>query len=303
MPDPQVAAVREFNRFYTRQIGLLSDHHLDSPFSLTEVRVLYELAHRDRPTASEIARDLGVDTGYLSRILLKFHKLRLLERERSETDARQSHLSLTKLGRETFAPLDRGATKQIASLLHPLATERRGRLVESMQAIQRILSGKPEPSYTLRPHRPGDIGWVIQRHGVLYFEEYGWDERFEALVAEIAAKFVQNFDPARERCWIAEQNGAIVGSVFLVRESDEVARLRLLLVEPTARGLGLGRRLVEECIRFARSAGYRSITLWTQANLLAARDIYEKAGFRLSTVEKHNRFGPELVGEVWDLTL
>jgi DNA-binding MarR family transcriptional regulator/GNAT superfamily N-acetyltransferase len=303
MPDPQVAAVREFNRFYTRQIGLLSDHHLDSPFSLTEARVLYELAHRDRPTASEIARDLGVDTGYLSRILLKFHKLRLLERERSEADARQSHLTLTKLGCETFAPLERGASKQIASLLDPLAPERRGRLVESMRSIQRILSGKPTPAYTLRPHRPGDIGWVIHRHGVLYFEEYGWDERFEALVAEIAAKFVQNFDAARERCWIAERDSAIVGSVFLVRESDEVARLRLLLVEPSARGLGLGGRLVRECIDFARSAAYRRITLWTQADLLAARHIYEKAGFRLASVEKHNHFGPELDGEMWDLTL
>jgi DNA-binding MarR family transcriptional regulator/GNAT superfamily N-acetyltransferase len=303
MPDPDVSAVRAFNRFYTRQIGLLSDHHLDSPFSLTEVRVLYELAHRERPTAGEIARDLGLDAGYLSRILLKFRKRRLLARERSATDGRQSHLSLTKLGKQVFAPLDHGASRQIAGLLRPLSTPRRRQLVDSMRTVERILGGASEPSYTLRTHRPGDIGWVIHRHGVLYFEEYGWDERFEALVAEIAAKFIQNFDPRGERCWIAEKDGAIVGSVFLVRESETVARLRLLLVEPAARGLGLGQRLVEECIRFARATGYTQITLWTQAELLAARKIYEKAGFRCTLVQKHHHFGPEMAGEVWDLTL
>ncbi len=303
MTDPHVAAVRAFNRFYTRQIGLLSEHLLDSPFSLTEVRVLYELAHRNSATASEIARDLGLDPGYLSRILLKFQKRRLLTRERSATDGRQWHVSLTKLGRQVFAPLDRDASKQLATILDPLPPARRQKLVQSMQAVQEILTGMAEPSYTLRPHRPGDIGWVIHRHGVLYFQEYGWDERFEALVAEIAAKFIQNFDPARERCWIAEKEGAIVGSVFLVRQSDAVAKLRLLLVEPSARGLGLGKRLVQECIDFARSAGYRQITLWTQSELLAARHIYESAGFQCTGVEKHHHFGPEMIGEVWDLTL
>jgi DNA-binding MarR family transcriptional regulator/GNAT superfamily N-acetyltransferase len=304
MPDPEVAAIRAFNRFYTRQIGLLSESHLDSDFSLTEVRVLYELAHRDRPTASAIARDLALDPGYLSRILLKFQKRRLLTRERSTTDGRQSHLALTRLGRDVFTPLDRGASRQIATLLRPLDPGRRRRLVESMQTVQQILGAAPEPSsYTLRPHRPGDIGWVVHRHGAVYFEEYGWDERFEALVAEIAAKFIREFDPARERCWIAEMDGGIVGSVFLVRQTDEIAKLRLLLVEPSARGLGLGKRLVQECIDFARAAGYRQITLWTQAELLAARRIYEKAGFHRTGVEKHHHFGPEMVGEVWDLTL
>jgi DNA-binding MarR family transcriptional regulator/GNAT superfamily N-acetyltransferase len=303
MPDPHVAAVRAFNRFYTRQIGLLSDGHLNSPFSLTEVRVLYELAHRNNPTASEIARDLGLDAGYLSRILLKFQKRRLLTRERSAADARQSHITLTKLGKQVFLPLDRDASRQIATLLQPLDPARRQQLVASMQTVQSILAKEAEPSYTLRTHRPGDIGWVIHRHGVLYFQEYGWDERFEALVAEIAAKFIRNFDPARERCWIAEKDGAIVGSVFLVRHTGDIAKLRLLLVEPSARGLGLGRRLVQECIDFARASGYRRITLWTQSELVAARRIYEKAGFQHTGDEKHSLFGPEMVGEVWDITL
>jgi len=303
MADPQVAAVRAFNRFYTRQIGLLSDRHLGSPFSLTEVRVLYELAHRERPTASEIARELGLDPGYLSRLLQKFRKRRLVTRERSAEDARLSHLSLTKVGQKVFAPLERGASEQISALLRPLPAANRARLVESMGTIQRILSPVSPPAYTLRQHRTGDIGWVIHRHGVVYFEEYGWDERFEALVAEIAAKFVQNFDPANERCWIAEMNGAAVGSVFLVRQSEQSAKLRLLLVEPAARGLGLGQRLVQECIDFARAAGYREITLWTQAELLAARHIYEKAGFHLANLEKHHQFGPEMVGEMWHMTL
>ena len=303
MHDPHVSAVRAFNRFYTRRIGLLAEGHLGSPFSLTEVRVLYELAHRDRPTASEIARDLGLDAGYLSRILLKFQKGRLLTRERSATDGRQWHVALTKLGRQVFAPLDRDASKQLSTLLAPIAPAKREQLVHSMKTVQHILTGMEEPSYTLRAHRPGDIGWVIHRHGVLYFQEYGWDERFEALVAEIAAKFVQNFDPARERCWIAEKDGAIVGSVFLVRHTDTVAKLRLLLVEPAARGMGLGERLVRECIEFARAAGYREITLWTQSILMAARRIYEKTGFRLASVEKHHHFGPEMEGEVWNLTL
>jgi DNA-binding MarR family transcriptional regulator/GNAT superfamily N-acetyltransferase len=265
--------------------------------------VLYELAHRQHPTASEIARDLGLDPGYLSRILLKFQKRRLLTRERSATDGRQSHLALTKLGKQVFSPLDRDASRQIAALLEPLTPPRRQLLIDSMQTVQSILTKQPEPSYTLRPHRPGDMGWVTHRHGVLYFEEYGWGELFEALVAEIAARFIRDFNPARERCWIAEKDGAIVGSVFLVRHTEDIAKLRLLLVEPAARGLGLGRRLVQECIDFARTAGYRQITLWTQAELVAARRIYENAGFHRTGVEKHNLFGPEMVGEVWDMTL
>lgn len=302
MRKSDVAAVRAFNRFYTRRIGLLSDRHLGSDFSLTEARVLYELAHRERATAAEIARELGLDAGYLSRILARFGKRRLVARQQSEVDGRQSHLSLTALGRRAFEPLDRGANEQVATLLKPLGTGRRARLVEAMAAIQQALT-QAEPAYTLRPHRPGDIGWVIHRHGVLYFREYGWDERFEALVAEIAAHFVQNFDAARERCWIAERDGATVGSVFLARQSERVAKLRLLLVEPEARGLGLGQRLVRECVDFARAAGYREITLWTQAELLAARHIYEKAGFRVASVERHHRFGPEMTGEMWRLLL
>jgi len=301
MRNSDVAAVRAFNRFYTRRIGLLSDRHLGSPFSLTEVRVLYELAHRDGPTAAEIGRELALDPGYLSRLLAKFRKRRLVVRTPSKTDARQWRLSLTKLGRRVFEPLDRGASEQVAEMLRPLPPSGRARLVEAMAAIQRMLTA--DRSYTLRSHRPGDIGWVIHRHGVLYFQEYGWDERFEALVAEIAAHFVQHFDAARERCWIAETEGSILGSVFLVRQSDTVAKLRLLLVEPEARGLGLGQRLVAECIAFARAAGYREITLWTQSELLAARHIYEKAGFHLAGIEKHHHFGPEMVGEVWNLTL
>jgi DNA-binding MarR family transcriptional regulator/ribosomal protein S18 acetylase RimI-like enzyme len=304
MPDPYVGAIRSFNRFYTRQIGVLSDRHLDSPFSLTEVRVLYELAHRDQPTASEIARDLGLDAGYLSRILMKFRKQRLLAGQRSATDARQTHLSLTELGRKTFAPLDHGANHEISAFLRPLADADRVRLVESMRNIQRILSPTAvEPEVALRPHGPGDIGWVVFRHGVLYAREYGWGAPFEALVAKIAGEFLEHFDPARERCWIAERGGERVGSVFLVRQTDEIAKLRLLLVEPSARGLGLGKRLVGECVAFARQAGYRTITLWTQAELAAARRIYENAGFRLSHTEKHRHFGREAVGEIWELTL
>jgi DNA-binding MarR family transcriptional regulator/N-acetylglutamate synthase-like GNAT family acetyltransferase len=305
MADPTVQAVRAFNRFYTRQIGVLGEKHLESAFSLTETRVLYELAHRDRPTASEIARELGLDAGYLSRILLRFGKRRLVTRRRSAIDARQSHLQLTGAGRKAFAPLDRGASRQVDAMLSGLSDVRRGQLVGAMHSIEELLSRSREgPSeIALRGHRPGDMGWVIHRHGVLYAQEYGWDERFEALVAEIAAKFIQNFDAARERCWIAEKDGAIAGSVFLVRASGDVAKLRLLLVEPWARGTGLGRRLVEECIDFARACGYRKITLWTQDVLYAARHIYEKTGFRVVGQERQRLFGPELTAETWEREL
>lgn len=303
MTDSNVHAVRSFNRFYTRQIGLLSESHLDSPFSLTEVRVLYEIAHRELPTATEIGRDLGLDAGYLSRILLRFQKRGLIARKRSPEDGRQSHLLLTARGRQTFAPLERGATKVIASMLDRLAAPDQHRLVQSMRLIQQLLGAQSQAAVTLRPPRPGDMGWVIQRHGEIYAQEYGWDERFEALVAEICAKFVQHFDPERERCWIAERDGVPVGSVFLVRQSDEVAKLRLLLVEPSARGIGVGQRLVAECIRFAREKGYRTITLWTQEILLAARHIYSKAGFQVVHRERQAVFGPELTAETWELTL
>jgi DNA-binding MarR family transcriptional regulator/N-acetylglutamate synthase-like GNAT family acetyltransferase len=299
-----VDVVRSFNRFYTRQIGLLNNHYLRSPFSLTEVRVLYELAHRDGPSATELGKELGLDAGYLSRILVGFEKQGLIVRKPSESDARQSHLSLTKKGRKAFSPLETQSHDEIAAMLSRLADVDQRRLVESMDRIKKLLAHpETERPYLLRTHRPGDMGWVTHRHGVLYAQEYGWDERFEALVAEIAAHFVQNFDSKRERCWIAERDGEIVGSVFLVAKSQEVAKLRLLLVEPSARGLGIGNRLVDECILFARQVGYRSIALWTQSNLYAARHIYEKAGFRRTHEEAHNSFGHDLVAETWELTL
>jgi len=308
MPDSAVRAVRAFNRFYTRQIGALGDAHLDSPFSLTEARVLYELAHRaqgaPQPAAGEIARDLGLDAGYLSRILDRFHRRRLIARRRSPEDGRRSDLLLTKAGRAAFAPLDRGATRQVAAMLRPLSNGERARLVEAMQSIERLL-GAPvaEERLELRAPRPGDMGWVIERHGRIYCEEWGWDERFERLVARVVAEFMEKFDARRERCWIAEYGGRPVGSIFLVRHTNEIAKLRLLLVEPSARGLGVGKRLVGECIAFARQCGYRTLTLWTQSTLLPARHIYQAAGFRLVKEERHTTFGPEMTGETWELAL
>jgi DNA-binding MarR family transcriptional regulator/N-acetylglutamate synthase-like GNAT family acetyltransferase len=298
-------SVRAFNRFYTRQIGLLGKSYLDSPFSLTEVRALYELAHRGQPTATELANDLGLDPGYLSRILLSFENRGLLARRASESDGRSALLSLTARGRKTFAPLETKSRGDIVGMIEKLKAPEQRRLADAMATIQALL-GAPKESpggYVLRPHRPGDIGWVVHRHGALYAQEYGWDERFEALVAEIAAKFVQNFDPKRERCWIAERDGEIAGSVFLVKASEDVAKLRLLLVEPSARGCGIGGGLVDECIRFARQAGYRKITLWTQSMLTAARRIYKRAGFRIVHKERQNSFGPKLTAETWELTL
>jgi len=303
--DARVAAVRRFNRFYTRQIGLLQDGYLKSPFSLSEVRVLYELAHRERPTATELGRDLGLDAGYLSRILRGFQKRGLLKRVPSEHDGRQSHLSLTQRGQAAFAPLNTRSHEDIGAMLAVVPATEQARLIQAMHAIEAILGAQPEKKapYLLRPHRPGDMGWVVHRHGAIYAQEYGWDERFEALVARIAAKFIERYDPKRERCWIAEKDGEIVGSVFLVAHSKTVAQLRLMLVEPKARGLGIGARLVDECVRFARDNGYRKITLWTNSVLLAARHIYKIAGFRLVHKERHHSFGHALVGETWDLTL
>jgi DNA-binding MarR family transcriptional regulator/N-acetylglutamate synthase-like GNAT family acetyltransferase len=300
-----VGSVRGFNRFYTKQIGLLRKGYLESLFSLGELRVLYELAHRKHLIAAELAKELGLDAGYLSRLLATFERRGLIVRKPSGTDARQSHLSLTKSGRQAFAPLELKSNKEAAAMLGKLSGAEQDRLVEAMHTIQRLLGARPEhkPAYVLRSHRPGDMGWVVHRHGALYAAEYGWDERFEALVADIAAKFIQNFDPKRERCWIAEQDGAILGSIFLVKKSERVAKLRMLLVEPSARGRGLGNRLVDECVRFARQVGYRKITLWTQSNLSAARRIYEKAGFRLVKKERKISFGQDLMSETWDLKL
>jgi DNA-binding MarR family transcriptional regulator/GNAT superfamily N-acetyltransferase len=301
----KIDAVRRFNRFYTRQIGVLHEGLLASPFTLTEARLLYEMAQQRTTTAAELARELGLDSGYLSRILRGFEQRGLIDKRPCDSDGRQTLLSLTAAGREAFAPLDKRSAAEVGAMLSDLAEPEQRRLVESMVTIERLLgiAPKPQAPYLLRPHRPGDIGWVIHRHGVLYAEAYGWDETFEALVAEIAAKFIRDFDPKRERCWIAERAGENVGSVFLVRQSDDVAKLRLLLVEPSARGLGIGKRLVEECIGFARRTGYRRIELWTNDILLAARRIYEAAGFRLIHQEPHHSFGRDLVSQTWQLDL
>lgn len=298
-------SVRGFNRFYTKQIGLLRRGYLDSPFSLAEVRVLYELAHSNHTTASDLSKQLDLDPGYLSRALRSFEKSGLIARQPSKADARQNFLSLTSKGRKAFDPLDKKSHNETSVMLSKLAPREQKQLVESMHTIERLLGAPPQQqsNYRLRRHRPGDMGWVIHRHGALYSQEYGWDESFEALVAEIAAKFIHNYDPKRERCWIAEKDGAILGCIFLVRHTDRVAKLRLLLVEPSARGLGLGHRLVDECIRFARHAGYKKITLWTQSNLFAARHLYKKAGFRLINEESNESFGHSLVSETWTLNL
>ncbi|MGH9936818.1 MAG: bifunctional helix-turn-helix transcriptional regulator/GNAT family N-acetyltransferase [Blastocatellia bacterium] len=302
---PRVESVRRFNRFYTKRIGVLGEHLLQSPFSLTEARIIYELAHRERATATELCGELGLDAGYLSRLLAAFKKRGLIARKPSETDGRQSVLWLTEKGRKAFAELNGRSRNEIEATLSRLSTTDQNRLIEAMGVIEGLLGAEPEHKvpFIIRPHQPGDMGWVTHRHGVLYNEEYGWDEQFEALVAEITAKFIRDYDPKLERCWIAERNGAIVGSVFLVKKSKTVAQLRLLLVEPNARGMGIGKRLVNECVRFARQTGYKKITLWTNSVLHAARSIYEGAGFRLVHEEPHDNFGHDLVGQNWELKL
>lgn len=300
-----IASVRTFNRFYTRQMGLLNESLLDSGFSLTEVRVLFELAHRDEPAAADLAADLGVDAGYLSRILKKFEQRGLIARRRAPGDRRRQCVSLTDDGRRTFAPLDAAAREQVAAMLDDIGPARTRAMVAAMHTIEEVLGHRADAAvpYVLRDPRPGDIGRVIERHGVLYAREYGWDETFEGLVATIAGQFISKFDRRRERCWIAEREGEVVGSVFLVRDSDDVAKLRLLYVEPEARGLGIGRRLVGECIRFARDAGYDTLVLWTNDVLASARRIYQAAGFRLVKEEPHHSFGKDLVGQYWELSL
>jgi DNA-binding MarR family transcriptional regulator/GNAT superfamily N-acetyltransferase len=304
--------IRSFNRRYTRQLGLLDRGLLGSEFTLTEARVLYELANGDDSTATEIARELGIDLGYLSRLLKKFGRRRYIKRERSPVDARQSRLQLTERGRAVFDPLDRAARHQIAEMLAPMTLEQRSLLLSAMQGIQRLLEAGSEGSqreqsrrepYVIRPLKVGDIGWITHRQGILYSQEYGWDASYEALVSEILGGFVKNLDAAAERGWVAERDGGIIGSVFLVRASADLAKLRLLYVEPTARGLGLGKRLVEECIDFARMRGYKTLTLWTNDVLVSARRIYQAAGFRLTREERHHSFGKDLVGQTWDLAL
>lgn len=300
-----IAAVRRFNRFYTQRIGVLQEGWLDSPFSLTEARVLYELIHRDKQTATELANDLGLDAGYLSRILKRFQKQGFIRKETSPADGRRSLLSVTANGRKAFAPLESHTRVEVRRMLDKLSNGTQRRLLAAMQTIEQALSktGAAGVPYLLREPRPGDFGWVVSRHATLYGEEYGWGGPFEGLCAQIVADFVNKYDPARERCWIAEREGENAGSVFLVKDSDDVARIRLLLVEPTARGLGIGAHLVGECIAFARQAGYRKITLWTHSVLIVARNIYERAGFKLIDSKPHNSWGKEVVGETWDLGL
>ena len=303
--DRRIAAIRRFNRFYTQKIGVLEEQYLQTPFSLAEARVLYELAHREATTAAALARDLGLDPGYLSRILRGFAARGLVRKARSTTDARQTDLVLTDAGHKAFAPLNAGSRAGIGALIAPLPAADQRRLVAAMDQIQTLLGAAPETGapYLIRSHQPGDMGWVIGRHGMLYAEEYGWDETFEGMVAEIAGAFIQKHDPRRERCWIAEKDGETVGSVFLVRQTETIGKLRLLIVDPQARGLGVGKRLVQECIRFARRAGYRRLRLWTNSILLAARAIYVAEGFELTASEPHRSFGQDLVGETWELKL
>ena len=304
-PAP-VQAVRSFNRFYTRQIGVLQDRFLGSPFSLAEARVLQEIAQHDRTTATEVSQALGLDAGYVSRILLAFDRGGLIRRTRSDLDGRRTHLSLTRSGKAAFAHLDRQSHKDVAAMLRQLSADGQRRLLAAMQAIEGLLGEKPETptSYVLRPPQAGDLGWIVFRQGVLYAEEWGYNEEFEALAAGIVSAFVQHLRPSTERCWIAEKDGDIVGSVFLVQKSKTVAQLRLLSVEPSARGLGIGSRLIAECVRFAQRVGYRRITLWTQSELDAARRLYKKAGFTLTAKKRHNSFGRKgLVAETWDLEL
>lgn len=302
--DEQVSALRTFNRFYTRKIGVL-DGMASSPFSLAEARVLYELAHREQPTATDIRKELGLDAGYMSRILRDFERRRLVTREQSKTDERQRFLSLTAKGRRTFAPLDERSNRDVGAILKELSSKERKQLLDAVQTVGRLLGDKAEPRtpYLLRLQQPGDMGWIVHRQAILYAEEYGWDETYEALAAEIVAQFIKNYDPKFERAWVAEKDANRVGAVFVAKQSDEIAKLRLLHVEPEARGLGIGKRLVQECVRFARQAGYQKMTLWTQSILDAARHIYKQEGFQVVREEKHHSFGKDLTAETWELNL
>jgi len=324
----QIARVRAFNRDYTRRIGVLGEGLLDSPYSLTEVRVMYEVAHRPGITAGELTEELGVDKGYMSRILKRFEARKLVARQPSAKDGRRHHLRLTPAGKKVFTPLDRRSQQQVRVTLSALDQSGREAVLGAMSTIQSRLSHQsvpaaPDPQlrgaseadeaskdanptqFTLRTHQPGDMGWIVERHGATYYKEYGWNREFEALVAEIAGDFLRNLDPARHRCWIAEREGSRVGSILLMADTNDesAARLRLLLVEPQARGMGLGRALVAECVRFAKSAGYKRIVLWTQENLAAARRLYADAGFIVTARWRHHSFGRDLMAETWELTL
>ena len=302
-----VAAIRRFNRFYTQRLGLLQDGWLDSPFTLAQARVLYELSRRKRATATELGNDLRLDAGYLSRMLRGFEKRGLISRETSKADGRQSFISLTARGRKAFAPLETRSKSDVRKMLSDVNAPTR--LLGAMETIETLLGEKPDVDqgkaapFILRAPKHGDFGWMVTAHARLYAKEYGWVEPFEGLCAQIVADFVNNYDPKKERCWIAEKNGENIGCVMVVKDKPGVARLRLLLVDPKGRGLGVGKTLVDECIRFARKAGYRKMTLWTHSVLTAARAIYEKAGFKLTGSEKRKTWSQNVVAEFWDLEL
>jgi DNA-binding MarR family transcriptional regulator/GNAT superfamily N-acetyltransferase len=306
--ERRIAAVRSFNRFYTRQIGVLRKNFLDSPYTLGEARVLYEIGRRRLPTASDVGRALDLDAGYLSRVLRNFEKSGLIVRTASAQDARRSYLALTMRGKKVMASLNARSQRDVSNMLGKLEGVDQQQLMAAMNTIETLLGGAPEEEqsgsrYILREPRPGDFGWVVKRHAELYAQEYQWREPFEGVCAQIVADFVNKYDPKLERCWIAEMNGENVGCIFVAKDSVEVARIRLLLVDPKARGLGLGARLTDECIKFARGAGYKKMTLWTHRVLTAARHIYEKAGFKLMRSENHHDWGPPVVSEHWDLEL
>jgi DNA-binding MarR family transcriptional regulator/GNAT superfamily N-acetyltransferase len=302
----RIAKVRRFNRFYTRQLGVLRKTYLDSPYTLGEARVLYEIANGRAPTASDISRALDLDAGYLSRTLRNFEKRGLIERKTSASDGRQSHLALSPRGKTSFAPLEQRSQRDTAAMLARLNPVDESRLIAAMSTIEELLGADSDASqrhYTLRGPAPGDFGWIVKRHAELYRQEYGWIAPFEGVCAQIVADFVNKFDKRRERCWIAEMDGENVGSIMLASDSDTVARIRLLLVDPNARGLGLGARLTDESIRFARRAGYQKMTLWTHSVLAAARHVYQKAGFKLMRTERHRSWGRPVTSEHWDLEL
>jgi DNA-binding MarR family transcriptional regulator/GNAT superfamily N-acetyltransferase len=307
--DQRIAAARRFNRFYTRQIGVLRKNFLDSPYSLGEARVIYEIASDTAPTASDIGRALDLDAGYLSRVLRNFERRGLVERKVSAKDARQSHLALSARGRKAYKVLDDLSQSDIGAMLDKLSPTDQSRLIEAMHTIETLLDPQPaaKPAaakprgYKLREPVPGDFGWIVKRHAELYAQEYKWREPFEGVCAQIVADYVNNHDAKRERCWVAEMDGENVGCIFVAKDTDDVARIRLLLVDPKARGLGLGARLTEEAVRFAREAGYKKMTLWTHSVLKAARHIYQKSGFKLMRTEKHKSWGQPVVSEYWDL--
>ncbi len=303
--DEAVAAVRRFSRFYTRRIGVLQEGLLGGPLSLPEGRIVWELAQSEGQTAARLAAALALDPGYVSRLLRGLEERRLIVRNTSPRDARETLISLTPAGSAAYAAIDARSQQEVDAMLAGLPPDGRTRLVAALSSVERLLGEDAEPRvpYILRPPRIGDFGLVVSRQAVLYAQEYGWNGEFEALLAEIVAAFIRNLDPVRERCWIAEREGEMAGSVFVVRAADQLAKLRMLYVEPTARGLGIGARLVEECLAFARAAGYRRMTLWTNDILTAARHIYQRAGFRLVQSERHHSFGHDLVGENWERDL